>query len=382
MLNPTFRYLGIFLLALSTSQCFTKCKVAPTQDTTQLRLKWEEEAKPLDVPGLDLSQVIKGKTCYVPSEEATYLVTLQGQAWKFIRTSAGNLEAQALNNLPLNLPATSTTQEFFVFAAGSKEQQALFVGKIVANPTFHIKLWKYASGNWKEISQTGIRLIGAGNLFPQANDAHVLSTSCSLEGKDQIYGCVIVSLQEGANFTTGILVFDPTTEQFKAITPPLPRSSGQHPWLATSPVPNKVILGTGIASGEPASSVVGKLDLISTADNKASIVKDKDIKASKNAALAGLCCLQLADSYPIKIQEPIFFALENNAYKFLRADDKNNLVSAGDLPSTTLDKKTLILPFSHELYCLTTQTADGKAQTVYYYAQLELAPKEATDKKP
>ncbi len=378
MLNKFAYYLAIMLLSFSVSQCFSKCNPETVKDTTKLKLKWQSEPTPLEVPGLDLTQVIEGKTCYVPSEDATYLIDIQGNAWKFTRTSAGSLEAQALNKINLNLPVGSTPHDFFVFAAGSQESQSLFVGKLSLAAPINIELWKYTAGNWKTIPQPSTPIT---ILFTPVNNCDKHTASCSLEEKDQISGCLMLSLTQGPNLTTGILVFDPTNEKFSAINPTLPRQSGQYPWIATSPAPNKLVLGIGDTSGKPASAKIDKLDLISMANNKANIVKDKGIKNDKKVALAGLCCLQLEENFSLKIQEPIFYALEGNAYKFFRADEKNSLVSAGDLPSITLDEKTLILPFSHELYCLTTQKEADKVQTIYYYAQLALAPKDTDNNK-
>jgi hypothetical protein len=341
----------------------TKCQVNPIKDTTNLILKWQEEAKPLELPELDLTKDVQGKVCYVPSEDATYFINIEGKAWKFTRTSEGKLEAQAIGNLG----TTFLPGEAFAFAAGSKEQQNLFVGKINPAPGGAIQLWKCEGTTWQPISHNSGTI--KNSLFSSAINWRTQVGSCSWEDNGQIYGCVAIALQTGANSNTGILIFDPTSAKFKPLTPVLPSLPGQLPIVATSLQPNKILLGYESNMGV---NIMGAniFSILSITDNKVTIIP-KEIKNEGSYNIAEGYTLELEDEFPVK--EAIFYALQAGNYRFLRLDDKNRLVSAGDLSNTTLDRKTLILPFAKDLYCITLiQKEEDQKQPGYYQAKLQL----------
>jgi hypothetical protein len=373
MLKKIFPYLGMCLVVLSTSQCMTKCQVNPVKNTTNLSLQWQEEGKPLELPGLDLTKDIQGKVCYIPSEDASYFIDLQGKAWKFTRTSEGKLEAQAISNIG----TTFQPGEIFAFAAGTKEQQNLFVGKINPVPGGSIQLWKYEGTTWQPISHTSGTI--KNSLFSNTLNWCTQVGSCSWEDNGQIYGCVTIALQIGGNFSTGILVFDPTSAKFKSLNPVLPSLGGQVPIVATSPQPNKILLGLGYGTTVGANLFSANLfSILSIADNKVTMIP-KDIKNEESYNITEGFTLQLEDELPIT--EAIFYALQADNYKFLRLDVKNRLVSAGDLANTTFDKKTLILPFSKEVYCITLiPKEEDQKQPGYYQAKLQLAPQQPAKK--
>lgn len=360
MLKKTFPYLGICLLALTTSQCFTKCKLGPGQDTTNLILQWQEEGKPLDITDLDFTQdqATQGKVCYVPSEDATYFINLKGHAWRFTRDTEGNLEAQKITKLPQSFKLG----EIFAFAAGTKEQQSLFVGKITDKaPGSQLKLWKQESANWQTILSITINNQGSNFLSFGIRDWQGKVGSCTWEYNQEIRGCMLIPIEINSSFTTAVLVFDPNTNKFKSLTPIIPRQSGEYPIEVVSPAPNKLILGYGDPGQAHAFS------LLSIADDKLSIIP-KELSNDEHYNVAGSFSLQLDGELLIK--EPIFYALQGDTYQFIRLDANNKLVSAGD-PTITLDKKTLILPFANELYCITNKDIEGKNQTLYYQAKLE-----------
>jgi hypothetical protein len=361
MLRNIFNYLGITLLILSTSQCLSKCQTGFVHDTTNLHLNWQGTSKPVDLAGLDLDKASGGKVCYVPTQKATYFIDLQGNTWKFTQQSDGSLQAQSISRLG----TTFKPGEAFAFTAGTQEQQSLFVGKITDKVLGgKVQLWKCENDTWQAIPQPKTSIT---NLFPNTQDWKTAISSCNWQESGHIYGCVMVALQQkSGDFSIGILTFDPDTNQFTGLKKLLILGANRIPSVAISPAPGK-ILSQYTKAGEEDIFVI-----IDLANNQVEVV-NKEIKNIHGYRVLGAFNLQLEGEFPIL--DPIFYALENEIYQFLRLDARNKLMPASNTSNIVLDKKTLILPFDKEVYCITTRNSEeGEAQTVYYQAKLEMNP--------
>jgi hypothetical protein len=358
MLSKIFKHLGIILLALSASQCLSICQ-APSfvYDTTNLGLQWQATSKPLELAGINLSEVAEGKVCYVPAHKATYLIDLQGNTWQFSHNTEGNLVVKEI----AKLATTFRPQEAFVFAAGNEKQQALFIGKI--SPQGMIQLWKYDTNTWQKLPQSSQYIADFFSHTAALGFTSPLMAACSWQADEQLCGCVIVALQQGKGFSNGILVFDSRSEQFKALQPTLASIPNVAPRVAISPEPYKLLLQM------PQAYANAKFALINLTNQQANF-RGNIIGDTDNYQVLNAFSLKLEAKHTVTA--PIFYAFKNASYSFLKLDAYNNFTTAGAPPASLAKNKALIVPFDKEVYGITEEaTKGGKAQTVYYQAKLE-----------
>jgi len=361
MSRKLFSYLGITLLIISTSQCQSRCSVKPLHDTTNVALTWQKEGKKLEEFNWDTMK--GGKICYVPAEDAVYVIRFNNPSYRFTRTEAGELVCQSIappTDLEhKNIPA-------FGFAAGSKQKQNLFVGKVTEKNGV-ILLWEYHNDQWQNIKNPlAAYLEGAYKEYEYTTKQAY--SSCTFEANNQLFGCLTIPFgaKIGSNVKNSVLflTFDPTSKTFTPLAPLIPSLSSEQLKFAIGISPNQVLLG----QKNPGNGV----DLFSVFSiaGKGITALPKKFNHSIPHTEWEAFLLKVEDQFASP--EPIFYSRQH--CKFYKLNTKNELVETGTLPTKQVSTKSLILPFSNAVYYLTSlETAGSPATTVYYQGKLAFA---------
>lgn len=365
MLRKILTYLGLVLIIITTSECLSKCTQKSNHNTVDLDLKWENQAKPITLPGLNLKDT-NGLRCYVPSEKATYFLNdSTGNCWQFTK-QGDTLECQQIGSLPAFNMNTS-----FVFTAGKKGQEHMFFGNVSGNSS--IDIYKLEAGVWNKVVDSENLL----NIFSGATDIDVSKfvVGCSVEVEGEQKGCIMLKCRFPlpTKAQLGCLLFSAEEPSLDLISvdPKYDNNIIEKTYLTgvIAVKSGKILLGRGGGS----LGTTDKYDLLSLKDN---IVNGLivDIANSINTTRTKWEFFPLFLEEKFNIIEPIFILPNSTNFHIYRMDagyELQELTLLSDPEADILTKKNLLVPFYNELYLITTRTSeDGNVETVYYKANL------------
>ncbi len=141
MLQKKLACWSTLLVSLFLS-CCDRIVYKPVEHISHWTLTWEE-ARPCDnsLRRIDLKDSV---ICNVPSEQAVYCLSPNGDCWKFIQDPREGLTCSRSTSFP----GVSGQQTFFAFPAGSVQEQTLHVGILDAQ---QVKLIQYKGDNWETV---------------------------------------------------------------------------------------------------------------------------------------------------------------------------------------------------------------------------------------
>ncbi|MEM7055315.1 MAG: hypothetical protein AAF392_00275, partial [Bacteroidota bacterium] len=309
----------------------------------------------------------EGIICHMPSEEAVYFWKQDGKCWRFTISPAGGLTSESIADLNIG-----SYEGRFIFAAGSKEKQVLYAGEV--DNWRGISLRKYASGRWQPVP-LALAKSKVYEFFPDCSNAQK-PTACTLEVGSQLCGCLMLQLFVPRSFSYSYakvsLVFDPTTQNFRALQPMLSSKAGNKFVTAVRRASGTILVGERQHTSSPASFSALSIS------NDSLAITSQQITNRVAADRWESFLLRAAGEFPTS--EPILATHKKDTMpSFHKLDEHGQVISTGSLSIASVGN-SLVLPFSNVVYVVTTIQEDRAKKLVTYRGELQLPTKGSSKK--